>query len=327
MVEVVRRLLEMIRFSHTVFAMPFALFAATLAWTTPLPDSSSNSISSSSASTLVAGGPSTLHVPFRVLDLVGILLCLVFARSAAMAFNRLVDRHLDSLNPRTADRHLPAGQLSVPGVALFTLASSAGFVLSTLLFLPNPWPIRLALPVLLILLAYSYTKRFTSLAHFWLGLSLMLAPVSAWIAIRGEWLSAAPTDLLPALFLGGAVLCWVAGFDIIYACQDAEFDREAKLHSIPARWGIPAALRLSAACHFVTVLLLATLPVAFPQLGLGWLYLTGILAVGILLVYEHSLVKPDDLTRVNMAFFQVNAVISLGLFAVGSADLFLLGSR
>jgi 4-hydroxybenzoate polyprenyltransferase len=320
MFEVGRRLLEMIRFSHTVFAMPFALFAATLAWTTPLPDSASTAPAPSLAET----SHQSLQVPFRALDLVGILLCLVFARSAAMAFNRLVDRHLDSLNPRTANRHLPAGQLSVQGVTLFTILNSAGFLLSTLLFLPNPWPIRLAVPVLLVLLAYSYTKRFTSLAHFWLGLSLMLAPVSAWIAIRGQWLAESPADLLPSIFLGGAVLSWVAGFDIIYACQDADFDREAKLHSIPARWGVSAALRLSACCHFVTVLLLAILPLAFPQLGLGWLYLTGILAVGILLAYEHWLVKPDDLTRVNVAFFQVNAVISLGLFAVGSADLFLL---
>jgi 4-hydroxybenzoate polyprenyltransferase len=315
MIDMLRRTLEMIRFSHTLFAMPFALLAAVMAWTAPV---------SALAEGRQPAGLETFRVPFRWQDLLGILLCLVFARSAAMAFNRLVDRHLDAQNPRTAGRHLPAGELAVRGVAWFTLATSGAFVISTLLFWPNPLPPLLALPVLAILLLYSYTKRFTALAHFWLGLSLMLAPVSAWIAIRGQWLLSQPADLLPALILGGAVLAWVAGFDMIYACQDAEFDRRAKLHSIPARWGIALALRLAAICHLVTILLLAALPWLAPSLELGWLYLTGIAAVAGLLIYEHSLVRPDDLTRVNVAFFQVNAVISLGLLAVGSADLLLV---
>jgi 4-hydroxybenzoate polyprenyltransferase len=312
MFDVLRRTLEMIRFSHTLFAMPFALLAAVMAWTAPL---------AGTLSDVDLADGTTIRVPFRIQDLLGILLCLIFARSAAMAFNRLVDRHLDAQNPRTANRHLPAGELSVAGVTWFTVANSAAFVLSTLLFWPNLLPPLLALPVLAILLLYSYTKRFTSLAHFWLGLSLMLAPVSAWIAIRGQWLIAQPADLLPALILGGAVLAWVSGFDIIYACQDAEFDRRAKLHSVPARWGIARALRIAAGCHLVTILCLASLPWLAPQLGLGWLYLTGIVAVAVLLAYEHWLVRPDDLTRVNVAFFQVNAVISLGLLAVGSLDL------
>ena len=154
------------------------------------------------------------------------------ARSAAMAFNRLADRHLDALNPRTAARHLPAGKLSVREVAVFTAASSLAFVASTLLFLPNRWPLYLAVPVLIWLLGYSYSKRFTSLAHFWLGLSLSLAPAAAWIALRGSiaW---------PPVLLGLAVLLWVAGFDIIYACQDVDFDRSVKLHSIPKALGVP----------------------------------------------------------------------------------------
>jgi 4-hydroxybenzoate polyprenyltransferase len=171
----------------------------------------------------------------------------------------------------------------------------------------------------LFLLAYSYTKRFTAAAHFWLGAALMLAPVSAWIAIRGPQVMQGPADLLPALVLGGAVLLWVAGFDIIYACQDVEFDRQARLHSVPARIGAAGALRLAAVCHLGMILLLAALPFAYPQLG--WIYGVGIAAVAVLLAYEHYLVRPDDLARVNVAFFQVNAVISVGLFAVGSLDL------
>jgi 4-hydroxybenzoate polyprenyltransferase len=283
----VRRFLEMIRFSHTLFALPFALFSAVLAW--------------------------YYKGRFTLLELGGILLCLVFARSAAMAFNRLADRHIDALNPRTAGRHLPAGQLSVVSVWLFTLACSAGFMASTSLFLraepPNPWPLYLSLPVLLFLLAYSYTKRITTLAHFWLGASLLLAPVATWIAIRGL------EDLDKPLVLGAAVLFWVAGFDIIYACQDAEFDRQAKLHSLPARLGVPAALRVALLCHALMLgCLIALYALASPPLD--GVFLVGLGLVTMLLVYEHSLVRPDDLTRVNQAFFHVNAIISIGLLAV-----------
>ncbi len=211
----VRRFLEMIRFSHTVFALPFALFSAALAW--------------------------FYKRDFSFLELGGILACMVCARSAAMAFNRLADRQLDAGNPRTASRHLPAGLLSAASVWTFTLVCCAGFVASSALFLAaepsNPWPLYLSVPVLLFLLAYSYTKRFTALAHFWLGAALLLAPLAAWIAIRG------PVDLATPLVLGLAVCFWVAGFDIIYACQDAAFDRQAGLHSMPARLGVPAALR------------------------------------------------------------------------------------
>jgi 4-hydroxybenzoate polyprenyltransferase len=305
MLQRLRHLLEMIRFSHTVFALPFALLAAVMAWTAP-----------SSA------GEQT---PFRWRDLVGIVVCMVAARSAAMAFNRLADRHWDALNPRTAGRHLPAGLLSVRSVVLFTAASSLTFAAATLLFLPNRLPLYLSLPVLGFLLAYSYTKRFTAWAHFWLGASLMLAPVSVWIALRGEILLAQPGDGLPAICLGTAVMMWVAGFDLIYACQDVAFDRQARLQSLPVRLGVARSLRLAAGCHLLMVALLGTLPfvehLGGPPLPLGWLYGSGITAVAILLVVEHSLVRPDDLTRVNLAFFHVNAVVSLGLFAVGAVDL------
>jgi len=283
-IERIRQLLELIRFSHTVFALPFALLSALLAWQT---------------------------VPFRWQDLLGILLCMVFARSAAMAFNRLADRHIDADNPRTAQRHLPARLLSVPVVAGFTAACSVAFVLSTLLFLPNRWPVILSVPVLAFLLGYSYAKRFTSWCHYWLSAALMLAPIAAWIAIRGD-VTATP------LLLAASVFFWVGGFDIIYACQDAEFDRGRGLHSVPARWGIPGALRIAFLSHLGTIVCLLAL---WQTSGLGWLFLTGVVLVAALLIYEHWLVRPDDLSRVNVAFFNVNAVISIGLLIVAAADL------
>lgn len=284
----VRQLLEMIRFSHTLFALPFALLSALLAWQEP-------------------------GAAFAWQQLVGILLCMVFARSAAMAFNRLADRDVDALNPRTAQRHLPSGQLSPAAVWTFTLLCAGGFIASTLLFLtvqpPNPWPLYLSVPFLLFLCAYSLTKRFTALAHFWLGASLLLAPLGAWIAINQLERLEVP------VILGLAVLFWVAGFDIFYACQDVDFDRQAKLHSVPARLGVPASLRLALICHVIMVgLLIALYFAAQPQLGL--IYLGGVGLIAVLLAYEHWLVRPDDLTRVNQAFFHVNVVVSVGLFLV-----------
>ena len=308
MLRTTRHLLEMIRFSHTLFALPFALLAALMAWTTPL---------TTHHSPLTNSAPP----PFRWQDLAGILLCMVAARSAAMAFNRLADRRIDAENPRTKMRHLPAGTLSAGSVILFTLLSSTAFIAGTLLFLPNRLPLYLSVPVLLFLLGYSYTKRFTALAHFWLGCALMLAPVSAWIALRGQTLASNPADILPALILGGAVLTWVAGFDVIYACQDADFDRQARLRSLPVLLGISGALRLAAVCHLVTLGLLAALPLACPQVPLGWIYGSGVGVVAALLIYEHLLVRPSDLTRVNIAFFHINAIISIGLFVVGAVDL------
>jgi 4-hydroxybenzoate polyprenyltransferase len=281
-----RHLLGLIRFSHTVFALPFALLSAALAWRA---------------------------TPFRWQDLAGILLCMVFARSAAMAFNRLADRRLDAENPRTAGRHLPAGLLSVGTVWAFTGLCSLAFVGSTLLFLPNRWPLLLSVPVLVFLLGYSYAKRFTSWCHYWLAAALMLSPIAAWIAITGSLAR-------PPVLLAAAVFFWVGGFDILYACQDVEFDRARGLFSVPARFGVRNALRLAAASHALAA---ASLFGLWYAAGLGPVFLFGVVAVTLLLAYEHFLVRPDDLTRVNMAFFQVNAVISLGLLAVGLVDLWM----
>ena len=178
-------------------------------------------------------------IRFRWVELVGILLCMVLARSAAMAFNRLADRQLDAENPRTRNRHLVTGELSTSSVWWFTIVTSVGFVAATLLFLPNRWPILLSVPVLGILLAYSYTKRFTALAHLLAGIVLDAGSDLRWIAIRGELLSACPADLPAGRHDWAGVLTWVGGFDIIYACQDAEVDRRAKLHSVPATVGVP----------------------------------------------------------------------------------------
>jgi 4-hydroxybenzoate polyprenyltransferase len=291
------RLLELIRFSHTLFALPFALLAAAMAW--------------------AANRRSDPPVPFRWMDLLGILVCMVFARSAAMAFNRLADRRLDAMNPRTQTRHLATGALSAHSVVWFTALCSLGFVGGTLLFLPrNPIPLWASLPVLAFLFGYSYAKRFTALSHFWLGTALMLAPLAAWVAIRAE-LASAP------VVLGAAVMLWVAGFDVIYACQDFDFDVKTRLRSVPARFGVARALRLAAACHLGTVLLLFSLPAVYD--GFGWIYLAGVAAIGLLLAYEHWLVRPDDLSRVNQAFFHVNVVVSLGLLTIGVADLVIRG--
>lgn len=296
MLKTIRLLLELVRFSHTLFALPFALLAAVMAWR-------------------ITG--------FAWRDLFGILLCMVTARSFAMAWNRLADRKLDANNPRTAGRHLPARILSVTQVAAFAAACATGFVASTLVFMPNRLPLYLSVPVLLFLAGYSYAKRFTALAHFWLGASLSLSPMAAWIAIRGNEVVANPVDLLPAVVLGGAVLAWVAGFDMIYACQDHDVDKEARLHSVPVALGISNALRLAAACHLLTVILLACLPLVYPHFG--GIFWAGVAAVAALLVYEHLLVRPNDLSRVNAAFFNVNAVISIGLFLVGTLDLWVGG--
>jgi 4-hydroxybenzoate polyprenyltransferase len=282
----IRDLLGLIRFSHTIFALPFALLSAVLAWR---------------------------DVPFRWMHLVGILLCMVFARSAAMAFNRLADRRIDAENPRTARRHLPAGVLSVRAVSAFVVLTSLGFVASTLLFLPNVWPVILAVPVLVFLLGYSYAKRFTVWCHYWLGGALTLSPIAAWIALTG-------TIAWPPVLLAAAVLFWVGGFDVLYACQDAAFDDEHGLFSLPSRVGVPRALRLAMLSH---VLVVGCLLGLWAVSSLGPVFLTGVIVVAVLLAYEHSLVRPDDLSRVNLAFFHVNAIIGMGLFAAGCLDVWI----
>jgi 4-hydroxybenzoate polyprenyltransferase len=263
---------RMIKFSHSVFALPFALASAALA---------------------ARGGP-----PWRALG--WIVVAMVGARSAAMGFNRLADHALDARNPRTAGRELPRGVLTRAQVWMFVLVSAAAFVLAAAKL--NPLCLALSPLALLVILGYSYTKRFTALSHVVLGLALAIEPVGAWLAIRGRF------DLVP-IVLGSAVLLWVAGFDTIYACQDATFDREVGLHSLPARLGIGRALLLARVLH-VGALLLLTL--VYRLAPMHPVYLAGIAGVALLLLYEHSLVSASDLSRVNAAFFTINGWISVG---------------
>jgi len=298
--QIIAHYLRLVRFSHTLFALPFALLSYGMALKL----------------NLLATPPS----PFRGLDLVGILLCMVFARSAAMGFNRFADCRIDAENPRTAKRHLPSGLLSPRNVLLFVIFCSAGFVVSTLLFLPNRIPLFASVPVLLFLLGYSYAKRWTTAAHFWLGGALMLAPLAAWVVVRPV-LFPVP---LPPLLLGLAVLFWTAGFDLIYATQDAEIDNKQGLYSIPGRYGIAATFRLSRVCHLVAVVLWGMIPLVYEPFGV--IYGIGVGLAAMVLVAEHFLVmsrpnRPLDLQRVNVAFFQLNVLVSLGLFAVGVLEL------
>jgi 4-hydroxybenzoate polyprenyltransferase len=276
--------LGMIRFSHTLFALPFALLSALLAWS---------------------------QYPFHWLHLVGIILCMVFARSAAMGFNRVVDRDIDAQNPRTAQRHIPAGVISVRQAWMFVILSGLGFILSTLAFWPNPWPLVLSVPILLFLCGYSYVKRFSMWCHYWLAAALMISPMAAWLAITGG------LNLIPVL-LSLSVFFWVGGFDIIYACQDAEFDREAKLFSLPARLGLNRALWIARISH---LLMICTLLGMWYVAHLGPIFLIAILIVAGMLVFEHRLVSPQDLTKVNVAFFQVNWMLSVGMLCCGCIDL------
>jgi len=267
---------RMIKFSHSVFALPFAFSSAVLA---------------------AGSGISWRQVAW-------ILVAMVGARSAAMGFNRLADKDLDARNPRTAGRELPRGVLSRGEVWLFVIASAATLVVAAAML--NPLCLALSPVALLVIFGYSYTKRFTALSHVFLGLALALAPMGAWLAIRGRVEA-------PPVVLGLAVLFWVAGFDTIYACQDEAFDRAAGLHSLPARLGTRRALVLARLFHVVAVALLAGLYALVPMHPL---YLVGVSAVAGLLVYEHSLVRADDLSRIDAAFFTVNGWISLGYFVV-----------
>jgi 4-hydroxybenzoate polyprenyltransferase len=277
----VRTTLEMIKFEHSVFALPFALTGALLA---------------------VRGLPTWRQIFWIVVAMVG-------ARSAAMTFNRIADLKFDSLNPRTRTRALPAGQLSLGFATGFTVLSCGLLVLAAHQL--NPLAFKLSPVAIAILLGYSFTKRFTLLSHLVLGLCLGMSPPAAWIALRGD-LSGS------VLLLGGAVMLWVAGFDIIYACQDVEFDHALGLHSIPRRYGVRAALYASATLHAVMLVLLI---LVIRMESLGWMASAGLVAVAALLAYEHSLVKPSDLSRVNAAFFTVNGYISLLFFITWGADI------
>jgi 4-hydroxybenzoate polyprenyltransferase len=267
---------KMIKLSHSIFALPFALAAAVLA----------------SREVTVTG--------WQIALIVG---CMVAARSSAMGFNRLVDRDIDAANPRTANREIPAGEISVSMAWAFTLGSAAIFVgLCALLGKTVLWLSPIALGVVW---GYSLTKRWTALCHVFLGLALALAPTAVWIALTGSY------SAVPAL-LSLAVGSWVAGFDIIYSCQDVDFDQNNGLHSIPAALGLRGALIVSGLFHLVTVGALIALPMV---VSLGWIWWVGVTVIGGVLAYEHWIVRPDDLSRIDKAFFDLNGYVSL-LFLV-----------
>ena len=275
--------LEMIKWEHSVFALPFALCGAMLA----------------------AGGLPAAH------RLVWIVVAMVAARSAAMAFNRWADAAIDAANPRTSTRALPAGHLSPVFVVTFVLLSSAVFVLAASQL--NRLALLLSPVALAVLLLYSYTKRFTRWSHLVLGFALGIAPAAAWIAVRG---SLDPRILL----LTAAVTFWVGGFDVLYACQDYDFDRQTGLHSLPRYFGIAGALWIARGFHLIMVGFLVALLMMF---GLGKVAAVGVVIVVLLLIYEHSLVKPNDLSKLNAAFFTMNGVISVLFFVFVAADLLL----
>ena len=252
---------------------------------------------------LAAGGMPEIE------KLLWIIVCMLGARSAAMAFNRIVDARFDKENPRTQDRALPSGKINAGNYAVFLIASSALFVFAA--WMLNSLAFYLSPVALAIVFFYSLTKRFTAFSHFWLGLAISIAPVGAWVAIREE-------ISFTSLLLGAAVICWLIGFDILYACLDIEADRANRLHSIPERFGIETALKMAFASHAVMVVFLLVL--LEPTVLLGWVYLAGVALVAGLLAYEHSLIKKDDLSKVNMAFFNVNGIISIGLMAFVIVD-------
>jgi 4-hydroxybenzoate polyprenyltransferase len=243
-----------------------------------------------------------------------VVVCMVAARSAAMTFNRLADAVIDARNPRTAGRPIPAGTITRGQAIVFLAAAVTVFILGCAGFYwlaGNPWPVMLSVPVLTYLCLYSYAKRFTRWSHFILGSAIAFSPVAAWLAIHPASVGA------PALLLMGAVTFWIGGFDIIYACQDLEIDRAQGLFSLPSRLGPAKALWIARAAHAGTVFMLAAL---IPVAGLGWLYAAGVIVVAALLVVENALVRPDDFSRVNVAFFTVNGVISLLLGVLTIAD-------
>lgn len=286
MIETVRTWGRMVKFSHSVFALPFAVAGAALA-------------------TRVTG--------FEWIAGLWIVVAMVCARNAAMGFNRLVDRRLDAANPRTAGRELPAGALSPMAVGLFTVLLLAGFVLAASAL--NRLCLMLSPLAILIILGYSFTKRFTWGSHLFLGLALAIAPVGGWVAIAGSF---AVTPWLLAV----AVLLWVAGFDIIYSCQDAAHDRSAGLHSIPGRFGIPKALIFARVFHFLALGVLAAVGVTA---GLHWVYYAGLTLIAGLFLWEHRLVRADDMSRVDIAFFNMNGIISVLYLVVILAALFMGG--
>lgn len=289
----VKNYLSLIKFSHTIFAMPFAMIGFFL------------------AATGSTGYFGLLTQDYRlvILKFLLVIACMVFARSAAMAFNRYLDRQFDAKNPRTAIREIPAGIISADRALWFTIANAVLFIAAT--YFINPLCFYLSPVALLVVLGYSYTKRFTALCHLVLGLGLSLAPIGAYLAVTGYF------DWLPVLF-SFAVIFWVSGFDIIYALQDEEFDRSNKLHSIPAALGKKKALRVSELLHLLstTSVVLAGLEGHF-----GAWYWIGVLVFTGMLIYQHSIVKPNDLSRVNLAFMTANGIASVVFALFVIADL------
>ena len=281
--SVVKTFGRMVKFSHTIFALPFALASAALA---------------------ARGHGITLA------QVAAILVAMAGARTAAMGFNRIVDRGLDARNPRTAGREIPAGKVSVLSAALLTAISAAAFVAAA----ASLGRLCLALsPVVLgLVLGYSFTKRFTWLCHLFLGLAIGIAPAGAWLAVRGDLAA-------PALWLVAAVTTWIGGFDILYALSDREFDRTAGIYSIPARFGVPASLMISTVLHLGTV---SSLVAVGLSAGLGTMYFLGVAAVFVIFVYEHAIVRPSDLSRLDVAFFNLNGYVSLVYLLATLAQVF-----
>lgn len=273
---------RMVKFSHTVFALPFALAAAALA---------------------------SRGIGLDWWRLAAIVVAMAGARTAAMGFNRIVDRQIDARNPRTASRELPTGAVSLSSAWILTAVSTAVFV-GAAAFL-GPLCLALTPVALLLLFGYSLTKRFTALCHLVLGLVIASGPAGAWIAVRGDF------GVIPALLMG-AVATWIGGFDVLYALADRDFDRTAGLHSIPALLGIKGALVVSGVLHLFTVVALMALA---PLAGLGAIYLAGVAVVTLLLVWEHAIVRPSDLSRLNVAFFSLNGYVSVVFLAATVADI------
>ena len=281
----INRYLDLIKFEHTIFALPFALISLLVA---------------------SAGRPS-LSVLFWV------AVAMVGARSAAMAFNRVADWKIDAANPRTADRHIPAGAISVAGAWIFVVLSAAMLVLAA--WMLNPLCFRLSPVALAVVLGYSYMKRFSPLAHVVLGLGLAIAPVGAWLAVTGAF---APFPL----WLAAGVMFWVAGFDTIYGCQDVDFDRQAGLHSLASRLGVEKALVLSRVFHILSVVFMAGAMRRGP--GLGLVSLGGVLIMTGLLAWEQAIVRGGDMRRIDKAFFEINSWVGMVLLAVVIVDLYLV---
>jgi 4-hydroxybenzoate polyprenyltransferase len=279
--------LDLIRFEHTVFALPFAYLGMILA----------------------ANGLPTLS------QFIWITIAMASARTLAMSFNRFADRHLDARNPRTAIRPIQTGKISARTVVIGAAISL--IVLSIAAWQLNPLTLMLLPGAIVFLLGYAYAKRFTILSHFILGFTDGLAPIGAWAGVRGSVFTSSD---LPAWLLLFAATFWIGGFDLMYACQDTEFDRAEQLHSIPARWGNAVALRWAKLSHVITIGLLSAIGIS---LQLGWVYWIGLVIVIGLLIYEHSLVKPHDLSKINVAFFNVNGYISITIFVATLIALFI----